>query len=475
MINGSSEEDLINHNKNHKMKSKIITLLSFALIGSGGLSAQSNDCTIKAALAYDDAKAQNYEAAYKPLMEVIEECPKHSLATFQYGERALDHLIANASDDEKEKYAEELVELWEQRLKNFPKKTRKGEIYGKIAQMQFDNQIGSAEDQYEAFHKAFTEDREGFTSPKGIYAYFSLLVDLHDEGKRDLEDVFAKYDEVIDKVEEEENTLAERLAPLLEKEESGEKLSAKEATLVTNSQINLKAYSQVKSSIENKLGQRADCENLIALYEKDFEGNRADVDWLEKANTRLSNKDCTDDPLFIQVSEALHRLEPSAKSALSLGQLAEAEGDENKALEYYKESAELETNNADKARVYYRIADIYRKKGNFSQARNFYRRALDTKPSLGRAYLQIASMYSQSVNNCGDTPFDKRAVYWLAADYASRAAKVDPSIASNANQAVESYKGRAPQKSDVFQEGRNAGETIQIGCWIGENVRIPAM
>jgi len=66
-------------------------------------------------------------------------------------------------------------------------------------------------------------------------------------------------------------------------------------------------------------------------------------------------------------------------------------------------------------------------------------------------------------------------VYWLAADYAARAARVDPSIASNANQTATAYRGRAPQKSDVFQQGRSAGEAIRIGCWIGETVRIPQM
>ena len=69
----------------------------------------------------------------------------------------------------------------------------------------------------------------------------------------------------------------------------------------------------------------------------------------------------------------------------------------------------------------------------------------------------------------------KRAVYWLAADYASRAARVDPSIASNANQAAAAYRGRAPQKSDVFQSSKNAGDPISIGCWIGETVRIPSL
>lgn len=457
------------------MKAKFIALLSVILLGSGVSQAQSNDCATMAALAYDDAKAKNYEAAYEPLMKVREECPKYSLATFQYGERALKYFIDNSEGEEKQEYIEELIELWEERLELFPQKTSKGKVYADIAQLRFDNKIGDKEAQYEAFDKAFTEDPESFTSPKGLYAYFSLLVDMQDEGDRELEEVFEKYDDVIARIEEEENQLAERLAPLLEKQEKGENLSAKQKTLVKNSEINLRAYNQVKGSINGKLGQRADCDNLIPLYEKDFEEKKEDIDWLKSANARLSAKDCTEDPLFVNVSEALHQLEPSAKSAFSLGQLAEANGDRAKALEYYNEAAELEDDKTAQSRIYYRIASNYKDRGSLSQARNFYRKAVSAKPSLGSAYLQIANMYANSANDCGETTFDKRAVYWLAADYARRAASVDPSIASNANQAAESYMGRAPQKADIFQEGRSAGESIRIGCWIGESVSIPSL
>ena len=73
MINGSYNENLINHYKNNKMKTKFILLLSGVLLSSGLVNAQSNaDCATKAALAYDDAKAKRYDQAYAPLKEVKE-------------------------------------------------------------------------------------------------------------------------------------------------------------------------------------------------------------------------------------------------------------------------------------------------------------------------------------------------------------------------------------------------------------------
>jgi len=113
-----------------------------------------------------------------------------------------------------------------------------------------------------------------------------------------------------------------------------------------------------------------------------------------------------------------------------------------------------------------------KKKGSFGKARSYFRKALEFKPSFGAAYLQIASMIANSANNCGKDEFNKRAVYWLAARYANKAARVDPSVKSNASKAAASYNGRAPSKADAFSQGKQ-GKTISIGCWIGESVKVP--
>ena len=453
------------------MKTKIVLFLSGVFLGTGALQAQGNqECARTAALAYSDAKAKNYEAAYPQIQSLREECPTYSIVTYQYGERILKDKLDNAAEGQKEAIAQELIELYKERLQHFPQKTEAAEVYADIAQLKYDVGIGTTEEQFQAFDKAFKENKEAFNA-KSLYTYFYLLVELQDAGKKSLQDVFDLYDVVIAEVEEKENETAEGLQKLLEKQETGQ-LTADEKQKLTAFEKNLQAYSVVKGSINAKLGERADCENLIPLYTKEFDAKKSDVEWLKRAAGRLSSKECTEDPLFFKMVEALHEAEPSAKSALYLGQLAEAEGNAAKALEYYNQSAQLETDPSDKAVVYYRIAGKMKDKGQYSQARNFYRKALEAKPSLGSAYLQIANMYAQSANDCGTTSFEKRAVYWKAAEYAERAGRVDPSLSSSANQAAAAYRGRAPQRSDIFQEGMQ-GKTISIGCWIGESIKVP--
>ncbi|PDH46750.1 MAG: hypothetical protein CND26_03970, partial [Bacteroidetes bacterium MED-G13] len=72
----------------------------------------------------------------------------------------------------------------------------------------------------------------------------------------------------------------------------------------------------------------------------------------------------------------------------------------------------------------------------------------------------------------GDSNFDQRAVYWLAAKEASKAFKVDANMRKAANKALSNYNAKAPQKSEIFSSGRD-GELIEIGCWINRSVIVP--
>jgi hypothetical protein len=86
----------------------------------------------------------------------------------------------------------------------------------------------------------------------------------------------------------------------------------------------------------------------------------------------------------------------------------------------------------------------------------------------------IANLYANSANNCGKSQFDKRAVYWLAANTAKKAARVDASIKKAALKTAASYIGRAPSKTDIFTEGME-GKIIEFSCWINENVMVPKL
>jgi tetratricopeptide (TPR) repeat protein len=392
------------------------------------------------------------------------------MAVYQYAAKMFEQFI---KDGDKTKMAD-LEKAYKLRMQYYPSKTKEGEVLSKLAQVRFDNQIGTMEEQFNAFDNAFKEDPESFKSPKGLYTYFSLAKDLYTDGKKDLQEVFNLYDVVKDKMEIEEGKLAKKLTELIDKEEAGETLSSKDKKKLDAYEKNLGIFGKVKGSVDTKLGNIADCPNLIPLYNKDFEEKKNDINWIRSAAGRLSGKDCTDDPLFIKLVEQLDRLEPSADTKMYLGQLEAQKGNGSKALEYYEQSAGMQADPNKKARIYYKIAEEKRKSGSFYTARSYYLKVLDIKPNDGRSYLKIASMIASSSNDCGGTPFEKRAVNWKAAEFADKAARVDPSIAGNARSAASSYRARAPQKQDIFSQGM-AGKVITLKCWVGGSVRVPKL
>lgn len=465
------------------MKNSITLLFAFLTLGSMYAQTPSStttktsnvDCQRELSMFYQSAKIKDYKSAKPHYEKLIENCPSMHLAIYQYGSRMLEYFMANTQDEqEKTAYAKALINNYENRLEYFPEKTEEAPFYTKIAMAKFENKLGTTQELYDAFDKAWNADKEAFANPKALYVYFSLLVDLHDAGKASLNDVFKKYDAVMTKISLEEAEHAKSQAELRKKKESGQPLTAKEKRQLSNDAVYLSNYTKVKKSIDVKIGKRADCENLIPLYSKQFADHSTDKEWLQIAAHRLSAKKCTDGEMFFKIVEALNKISPSAKSAKYLGQLAMVKGQTSKAIEYFKQSIELESNKLDKANVYFRIANVYKDQGRFAAARNYYRKAIANNPSFGIAYLRIASMYASSVNQCGDDIFTKRSVYWLAADMAERAARVDPSLRSVAQQTAKSYRGRAPSKADIFKSGK-AGETITINCWFQETVTVPTL
>ena len=451
------------------MKTKFTLILAImALTFSGEVIAQA-DCTVAVSLFTEPAKVKNYEAALPHYNKVVQECPTATMATYQYGVKMFEHFIEKG---DKSKITD-LENAYKLRMQHFPSKSKKGDILSDIAQIKYDNGIGTKMEQYQEFDQAFKADEATFKSPKRIYTYFSLARDLFDAGQKDIQDVFDLYDVMQDKIDKEESFYAAIVTQLGDKEDGGAVLTAKEKKKLSGSEKNLGYYGKIRASIDTKLGAIADCTNLIPLYQKLWEEKKSDVNWLKSAAGKLNAKDC-DTPMFFQMVQQLHSLQPSAKSAFYLGRLAEKEGKSSQALEYYNQAVDLEQNPSDKARYLYTIAENFKKKGSFGSARSYYLKAVEQKPSMGVAYLKIGSMYAQSANNCGSNVFEKRAINWKAAEMANKAARVDGSIASNARAAASSYMQRAPSKSDIFSSGM-AGKTVSFSCWVGGSVRVPSL
>ncbi len=453
----------------------------FFLVLSIGLGASAQDdkssCLENLSIFAEFAKVKNYDSAYQPWKEVRTICPELNVATFKYGERILAHKIKNATED-KAVYQQELIALYDNWITYFPTTKRGASEVGKIlsskAQALVDYKLGTTQEAFDTFNKAFTQDAASFTSPKRLYTFFKTSYQLYKEGNQSTEELFNKYEEISEKFELEQTNLARKLDVILKKEDAGEPVTSREQRNKRVYETNVLAFSTYAGNLEAMISKESSCENLIPLYRKNFEVNKTNSVWLNRAASRMDAKECSDDPLFVELVEALHDINPSANSAYYLGLLKDKAGDSQGALAYYEESLTLEEDQYRKATILYKIAVKFKTRGLKSKARTYALRALKNQPSMGKAYMLIANLYVSSANKCGATQFEKRAVYWLAAKTARRAASVDPGVKKTALKMAASYIGRAPSKTDIFTEG-NSGQTIRFTCWINDSVIVPEL
>ncbi len=462
MIDGLLKENMTNSIKFKIMKTKITLLLALFLGLNVGFAQDNEESMIKLSLMTESAKAKNYEAAYEPFMALRKDSPKFNKAIYVYGEKILEDYIKKATGADKLAYVNDLITMYDERMLHFASASPVGEYATDQCQLKYDNNdLFKLSDQelFDCFDAAYKADKDNFKRPKSLYVYFKLMVKLYDSNQKTAQQLFDKYDDVADKIEDEVDYNSKKLNGLIAKETSGS-LTTKDKKYKTYHTQMIDAFDKISGSVDQELGDRAKCENLIPLYQKDYEANKDNGQWLQRAMNKLYSKGCKTDPMFVKIVKQKYSLDPNSDTARYLYGIT---GEQK----YLDEVFRLETDPLKLAKLNYNLAVDFKKSGSYGKARQYFQEALNLNPANKNPYLHIAAMYASSANNCGDTNFNKRAVFWLAANEASKAG-------SAGSQYVTSYKAKAPTKSEIFSAG-NAGQSIKIGCWIGRSVTVPSI
>ncbi|WP_299384263.1 hypothetical protein [uncultured Lacinutrix sp.] len=443
------------------MKINITLIIAILFLGlNSGLAQTSNeDCTVNLSLFVETVKADKFTEALPYYKKAINDCPKfNQSAIYKYGEDMFEGLFDAATTDAKKvEYINELSALWDSRMENYARKSAVGKYETKKVMLRYDNRelLGLTDEQiYNEFDAVYKSDLKNFESPKGLYVYFKMMVSLYDKGQKTPQELFNKYDDVVDKIETEVEENSIKLNEFIAK---GENLSSKEESHKRFYTQTLAAFDKISGSVEQELGDRANCEVLIPIYQRDYEANKNDGVWLQRAMNKLYAKGCKTDPMFVKVVKQKYSLEPTADVAKYLYGIT---GEQK----YLDEIFRLETDPLKLAKLNYNLALEFKSKGSYGQARTYFNKAAQQNPADTKPYQQIAAMYAASVKSCGTTNFEKRAIFWLAAN---EAAKSSSSLA-------DKYRALAPSKQDIFSAGMS-GKTIKIGCWIGRSITVPSI
>ncbi len=467
------------------------TLYALAmLIGmSGMLRAQeygedSAKCRENLYIYYELAKKKQWAEAYDSWKMVYDICPQSSKNNFIYGPYIVNAKIDLAEEAKDEaalaKYRALLMDVYDARNKYYPGK--EGYVFARKAldmQKQYPDSL-------EAIYKLFNDalELDGPEQSAAFYNYFFVTAArLFNEKIFEVNDVFQAYNVVIEGIEVNSNALNLSIAALTEKRDSNAvALNQKEQSELEKAERELDRYTKVESNIEKILGPIATCDKLNLIYNPEtFAANKSDTLWLKRATKMLQKErrneegdfeDCTDNPIFFDISDALYKLEPSAPSARAMFVMAYRNKESSKAAQYIKEAISYEIDPIKRAADYVKLGSIYIKLGNLAAAKAAALKAAALDKSSGDAYIVLATSYAQADGTCGNNVFEKKAVYWAAIDKLNVAKSVDPSLTNKANKMINAYKQQLPDKGLSFQLGHTAGESYTIGCFINETITV---
>ena len=476
---------------------------SFSAYAQDKYGSEPDKCKTNLSLFHEAVKMANYDAAYEPWLWCLENCPEASKIIYSDGLKmgiarydksagkievkkgekiqTNDQIVkveksyfdkSKLNKAEMVEYAKDVLYVYESRVKYFPENL--GKVYSDWANFLFKRAVLEdlilKDEIFDKLGKSFQADPTGM-SVKNLGKYFQTVTDI--EKDTNPQQVFDTYDDIVEAVGMKMEKYSRGLDALNEKEANGGQLTSKEKNKKRASEVNLRALGQVEGYLDNTLTEVATCDRLIPLYKDNFEKNKNNVTWLKRAVSRLNQKECTDNPIYPQMVEAYVNAAPSSDAYVFYAGILMDQGESNKAIEYFTKAVDLETDNYKKAKYYYRVALIMKKRGSRSDARKYARLAIKERPSMGSAYLLISNLYASSANTCGTDEISKRMVYVAAADKARQAKAADPGITSTANKYIKSYMASAPSKKLVFTEGLESGTSHKIGCWINETARIP--
>jgi tetratricopeptide (TPR) repeat protein len=415
------------------MKTKLLLLL--VVIFSSFANAQEAKC------GENEKQLNQYlvDNENKKALDLWEDvkfsCPSFSEKIYLLGNRVLQYQIEIANPKEKEDKVNALLQLYDQYDKYYP--NNKNGNFEKRALALINNKVGKPDNLFSYLNQAFEKEKETFSNSQAVYTYFEMYFAHYKQNKS-----IISLEELIDKYCAVSSLVAENNRKFTFKKEE---------------------YNRVSLGIELLMKDILTKENIIPYAQKKIDKNPIDTSWLEATAKALSVQ-CKNSPVFGSVASKLDNARATSTSAYYLATYNLNIGNQDKAIEYYKKSAELATDSLEKATTYYSIATILSNSDKATAEKMMFN-ALASNPTNGRYYIFLANLYANSLNDCGANENERNAIYKLASTTALKAIAVEPRLKPTADSMSAEYLKKVTLDND------SKVKSVKIGCWIQQTVK----
>lgn len=413
------------------------------------------DFTEKAFLT-PEGKAKTLEV----ITTTLKDCPSVDNEVYVLSEEMLTRIVEpmNVGEDKKS-WTKHLVDLYDKQSQYFPEYKKENDL--KKILLSYKNGLFDSKQTITALDKIYVADKTALTI-ETLTLYTNLVI-----GDNVITKNFSK--EYIKKLDALNGSLYSKINQL-----ETEKLSLKAETpefRKNKNQLDLLKISSKNIFAELK-NSKLDCKAWNNLYQEDYDKNKADVFWLENALNRLDTYKCAfNNSLFDSMATQYYGLKKTAKSAHYMGEITFRKQDKEKAIAYFSESATLEPNTLDRAKTYYKLADL-NKQSNKAQAQAFAQKSIESNPEMIESYILLSQLYIGAEKTCFKNDFEAKAVYFLAAQNIEKIIKVNPKYEATAKRLSQDYLKKAPTAQEI-KKAKMSGKSVDFGCWIGQSIVIP--
>ncbi len=438
------------------MKTKVVSLIVsclFALSGwtqgdskYGSTPEAVEECKKNLSL-YREYRDQDLVDQALPFWRAaFEGCPKSAKTLYIDGAKFYGDILDGIYKDTTKKdirdaYLDTLMLVYDKRIENFNEEGKVLTYKANDLYKYDETRAGEANAMFKRSMDLMGMETDAIAASK----YYQTLYGLYREGKVEKSDLLVEYMPVLD-------ILEFNIAKL-----EDEKKRAR--------------YEKAKGNLDAFFIKIAECEDIFRILGERIAQSPNDIELNKKALAVMNKRDCTDDPLYLEVAERVYADKPTAPAAYSIGIQKLKSKEYGDALNYFEEAAELCGDCIDLNQYYLRAGQSAVILGNSSKARTLAKRILANDPKNGDALMLIGDAIAAAAKSCDDGKLGTAGAYWLAVDYYQKAKSVDGDVASKANQKIAGYKKYFPVKTDLFFHGLDNGATYTVECF-GETTKV---
>ena len=383
----------------------------------------------------DGVRAKTYAEALEPFRWLLDQAPDLTPALYIQGEKLFKGLVAGADDPAQQaEYQQQQLNLYDQRIQYFSDEAKVMNRKAYAAYQYYRDKPEKYAVLLKIFEQAFQVSQQQLSSAN-LVAYLDVIRRYRKARGGELSD-----EEVLQRYDQFSQLLQQKAEPdAKEKQEMLDKLLIATITL--------------------------GCVTIQEKFGDPFLQDTTQLDRAKKVIALALAYQCSDAPFFMTALRVVFQYEPSVGTAKTIAKLYEARENPQNAESYWQQAINLAEDSEEKAYLWYSLAQYYQRNNHKPQAREAARQALRQDASLSEAHKLIGDLYFSSFEECkgGKLIVQDRAVYWAAYEMYQRAGRSD---------LMQQVEQQFPTMEQIFQEDLKKGETMQVGCWINEEVVI---